>query len=436
METPDAPKAPHVELPPAEPGALVTFVPELNRMEVSGVEQPYEHTWNARGGAEKQLDNLTELYLPLGEGTFTLSEVAGATKRRELQAISIQHHLRALLPAELFDYAYSKKTWTWGNFAIAVRQATEEELPTKILSPAELAKQEKELQIRDEVHEAEAHKADLTTYDHALITVDEKVYNLPLASPLSILAARTIQVLSRHSVEARNDNVDLRVKHLINEIWNDMPLNERRLFAKTELQLYRDGAPLAKDFNGVVSAVCRPLGLAKRGDLRKEITIRKVTEAKTVFYEEAPETPYADSVTHLVAPGSPRELVLNTPPSEVTEEERATVEAIVAVAKDYSLMSQRKALDCLDVLMDRRLRGILRHTLREEFGNEGPSFMDALNQRVERSLKSSYHPARRERMISGFRHGKGVQQVSGDLPGTTFDYMQSPTTRWHFRTLS
>lgn len=436
MTGPDAPGTPS-ELP------LVTVIPDINTIQMSGLtEEPTtrDHVWDRAHAAEQAGEDLAKLYMALGEGVFTLDEVAAGADLSERKAMNAGLRLGSALAEELFSYDVTGDGtfFSFGAFSIASRRATEQE-KEELADARRLARDEALRAKKEEVLAAEAEKTHLIQADHALVTVGTRDYYIPIISTSAVLAIRTLQAIVELYNTSKWNQVQFSILNRM--VWDSMPLEERELFTDKEKQIYGNGNVVDKEVKQFVSQVANPLGMARRGSIERIFILMEPSGVAIDVRDEPPEEPYDPAtVTPIFPPGTEKLTVQSNNLGAVDAAEFSGIAEVLDRVIEAERLTHEDAIDVLDVIMDRRSRVLARRILERRYGTDSAvAMLDHLDRRAQGALgRSRYYMAKRDRTIRGYRGARSTQQISGRLSDRTFKHLtsgdssRSLTTRWNF----
>jgi len=419
---------------PEEGQVLVTHVIGVDRIEVhdaaSGEQLADVHLGNKANKAEAAIGMLSEAYLTLGPGEYTLHEIGLRTAVHENSAYYQGKTLSKFLPEQAFGFSTpdnAGRTDTrlrFGALAIAARRATPEELDAHKHS----RHQEREAayeQEKERVLAAESEKINLLDYDHAYITVDGHNFYLQTSLPDSILATRVLQAIA--GLGYREIGMPPRSLDIARGVWRLMPLAERRLLLGGERQLFGAPSVIEPRVNKILdSGLTNLLGITRRHHSFNRYVV-KTLDIDVKPQPSPPETPYGEEVVPIFPPGTPLELVRKEPPVQFTDTEAALAQRALQNTWETGgfRLDHEEALNILDLVAGRTGKAALRHALKES--GSSMHFEDVLARiyvRLRTSLgDDAYYSARRNRVIGGNDFSKRLRR--GQSP-----HRPKVTTRW------
>jgi hypothetical protein len=219
--------------------ALVTVMPEIGELHVTTPDSvPLQPTvQQSSKEAATHAQALTAMYLAAGPGEHSLRYLSRHARLPGLTAASEAIRLAGLLPEDVVSYGLSgdgREVVRFGAIAIAGRRPTDPELEQyaeRVTTPPPLAERR-----RDEALMLDQYKIDLTGFDHVSIRIGDRMMELQLDSPLTLLASRVLGKLSHLPEADLQYSVD--VGELARNIWDCMPLTERSLYTSKDADLF------------------------------------------------------------------------------------------------------------------------------------------------------------------------------------------------------
>ena len=393
----------------------VTFVTQVGRVEVVSADG---QSVGEPGQLEPQLtemaaDRLAELSVTFGSAKG-MEHLAAAdiinhpdTDFEPVALAAACSALAGVLPRQAFNYIGTSEqpiAVSLGRLGVAARRPTIEEM-----------QEHKEVQIL----RADAEKLDLTTYDHAVITVDGEQYVLPFESLGTRLAARTVEAIVALGQDSRN----IETQAIVRRVWRSMPFAERALFCSTENQT-RGACPRSVR-NAILAALSGPvniLGVARRGQLGS-IT-RMTADQIGIAYSTAPQEDYS-AVTVLRAQARAGLRLSEQQGQQIPDADLAQARTAIGYASQYQTLrlEHQPAVGLVEFIMTTEGKRALIKVLQDS--GSALSYTDAydrLHDIARKSLTSSSYRSTCDSMVIGrfsWTSASHVRQVSGGLPADT-----------------
>jgi hypothetical protein len=441
---------------------LLTIIPELGRLSLEASDgtvllAPTKVTNYDMVDAFEITDFLATVHCARdgGPGSYTLLELAELSGRIPMRAHEVMRQMARLLPDIIraegeAELARAKVSEDFGRMTrstlqtfstirldavrIAGRKPNQDELGERAKQKALLSNKHTEYRqgYRAALIEAEAHKTDLTKQDHAIITVRDQQYRLPLGSVPAIVAGRLLEALTMPTVYVRRD--EIKEPRLRRQIWDLMSLDERRLFSDKDSIIHGSTTPaeVIAEMKRTLTKLTPQLGITERIG---SVHCRMVRPHDLrVSYHAEPPAPSEDTVAPvLYAPDTPEYLLQG--PADGTAPDADTMafaELTLESLRTTTRISHQDAIDILDFTMSTQGKHALLQTLTQDGQRDKyKTTLEGIHTMLYRSLGGgSYWLALRERMIKGYgsKGSQGsIKQVSGGLP---------TTTRWHIGVMS
>jgi hypothetical protein len=424
----------YIAIQPPEDTIIVTIVPEIDRVEF---DDPHGKTQYAPADASaRRLETLTETLGKIndvipGPGNYTVDHLADLSGCHPMSLRRILPSIVSYAPGELLAYypdpLHSTATVRIGRMVLAGRKATDEEREAH-QQTQDSTIQAKLSRQKAEVHEAEAHKIDLTSYDHSYIVAGENAFYVPLDTPDGIAMARVIDIAAFTPPDMQLDS-----RLMIDAIWESLSINERKLFTASEPRLYgRPPQSFRKQVLHIVGKTTLNIGITQRlpWGARNDTPVR---------IAHMPEPPSADTVQHakpLFPPGTPKQDVLS--PEQDTaavsdEDIRHAQRLLSLVNRGDDALSQSEALEIVELAMQRGCK----RALAAKLGNT-ITFSETLDRAhavARHHLRGAYWHVRSSWTIG--QHSRRtklnrIRLISGDLPIDTkmdrYDQADTPVT--------
>ncbi|HSX29396.1 MAG TPA: hypothetical protein VLE73_02450 [Candidatus Saccharimonadales bacterium] len=399
----------------------VTFVPEIGRVEVTDAAgQPV--------GAPGELDPATTDDIAGRLAGISLAfDRSDAPVHVAAQDVLIHPDLHeqpaslaaactalaAVLPRDAFNYIGTEQTpiaLSLGSFSVAERRALPEEIPR---NPEDIEREEKIAQLN-------FGKLDLTTYDHAIVTVDDKKFAIPFDNPDAILLARAIAAVPKAGID---DDMFISFKKLAPLVWGAMPYSERVLYAKKDQQIFGNtSGPIRKRLDALVNRATNRMGVTKRTVLADHYC--RLADDISVEYSTMPQDEHNDNiqVLPLDAPAGVAERMRK---QQVSAEDLTAAHTALAYMTEgqWFRLGHQQAVDLVEFIMTREGKIALLAAITA--ANEGPGYTEVyerLHEIARYSLGASYYPTRNTMVIRGgsWTSAKHVRQTgTGPALSTT-----------------
>ncbi len=184
-------------------------------------------------------ERLAGMYLVLGEGNHNIHMMVAALPVNHQATRRTCRDLATMLPPQAavfgFDRNGSPSEAYFGPMSLVWRRATPDERTAAGLPRIPIPKRPPKLSFDlpaqrklHELEEAEVSKRDLTTMDHAVVTVPGETYHLDIDSPDAVITARLLETLASGSVTTPSGVRSW--ESLKTFVWQRMSLAERALF--------------------------------------------------------------------------------------------------------------------------------------------------------------------------------------------------------------
>ncbi|HUB93485.1 MAG TPA: hypothetical protein VMB52_03195 [Verrucomicrobiae bacterium] len=334
--------------------------------------------------ALKLFDHLAAIYIPNGIGEYPISRVATILGYTVVGARSEIVQIGKLLPNKLFDSEQlpgGSLRLTLGNMALASRRATEEDAAR-----------------------IDKGKVDLITADHALITIGENRFYMPLETDEAILAARVIDALRN------NGGRGVQLADITKAVWRGMTIGERRLFVSEPMDAFNNEGRIQEAVLGILRRLTNQLLIThERTDERFDVMSDRL---RIGFSNNVLDVQKFSSARPVLPPG--QEIVITPAPDDLAMAQRT-----LEVLDTEGSLDQYEAIEILHFVTTVVGKRALAEVLKAQ-GKEATYVvtMIAIRTMIELKLRSGYDDALTKRTVAGGRI-LGITLVSGQLPITT-----------------
>lgn len=432
---PEAIIEPHVSVPDATIHAMrIADAHEIRYYNADGEEVGLAAHYSSKKAADNAHSILASIYLEEGEGKYDADDIRRLTGRqRNVTSVALKklaHHA----PEGVISYNAEEASLSLGNLALSSRLTTSQEVGSDrnaserhrpIRQPRRTPQERLHaLQVGDTL------KTDLTESDHALVTTSAHRFALPLETTHAILAARTLAALSRTKRTA------VTASNLAPLVWRAMPTSERLLFTSdTDSLVDTTGTVVQGNILHVLRNLTSRMGITREPTGQGTFTL--LTPDLNVTYNDAPPAAEDIKQRHIAAvfpPGTTRERIHDYIDGVVPEQLNEIATELIGIirARDrhtnkLAEINQEQALRYLDFLTDPKGKIAIRDMLLASSSKAKPAKVIGTIRRslIKPTLGSGYHSALRQRTIAGNHktgQGRGIRQISGELP---------QTTKWH-----
>lgn len=332
-----------------------------------------------------------------GSDAFNVEEIALRNNFRVDWARQAMRNFAKIAPAEVkFNPEYDRVNL--GRFAIATLVMTEEE--KQKFSDRKYVSQLAKEGYKKATLEAESQKESLLDKDHALAKIGDKKFSIPLDSIEGIIATRLLQALS----ECRRGMV--KRSYIVDRIWGAMTIEERQLFSDEEDMIFSDGKKIKKSVHKVFSPLMLNLGAAKTQNDQsyKVITnnIRVQTFDLPHWNNDTPQVIFYEG---------------SMPKSGIDESLISQANEVISLIENSDVLSPEKAIDVLDLIIDREGKEALRSTVLGLDINDYKNFIEKAYQKVSNALGEDYYQSARLHRIIGLSSKNSRQKRRINLQG-------------------
>lgn len=404
----------------------ITAVPELNQLHIGQIGQadtPDVVTFKEPGRAAQLTDRLAHLYTTAGPGTHDAKELVAKTDIAGSTLNATLTPLAAILSPDVLAYTTDQRnhivTVCMGNLAVTSRKPTPEEAANPETTASRALQSIHDRALRETIADAPG-KHNIIRCDHILIQTPAGNYCMPIhptEGPHAILGGHLLFLLP----ELQHKNT-LPLNVVSTQVWQNMSVPERLLFARNESQVYGPAAIIRDNVERVLRGLCVPLGLAHTASGTIQLSSHDVglTPVRTPLIE-----PY-ENMRYILAPGMDRtfidELLGQLPPDDQLAQARTALEYMHSPPS--AAIPANTHLELLDFVISREGRRAIAAVLP---GRVTYRILEHTLERIRTHIKllvgeDAYHARARERIST--RAPKKIRSATRS--------QTAPPTRWQF----